>query len=215
MPCLGEIVSGAFEPGAALGACVGWGFRRGVFSNEAGMGSSPMAHAATPERECVRQAMSGEIAVFAATVVICTVTALTLMAGGVMDAGEPTPARSAASLAVVFGERGGAAIIAGCITLFAFSSLLSWGFYGARCCEFLLGERSLTPYRLLFCAAAIVGAVANLDGVWLLADILNAAMAIPNLTAVLALSGVVRSETARYFTGENARRRVSSAPRCL
>lgn len=215
LPCLGEIVSGAFEPGAALGACVGWGFRRGVFSNEAGMGSSPMAHAATTERECVRQAMSGVFEVFADTVVICTVTALTLMAGGVMDAGEPTTARNAASLAVVFGERGGAAIIAGCITLFAFSSLLSWGFYGARCCEFLLGERSLTPYRLLFCAAAVAGAVANLDGVWLLADILNAAMAIPNLTAVLALSGVVRSETARYFTGENARRRVSSAPRCL
>ena len=79
----------------------------------------------------------------------------------------------------------------------------------------MLGERSLTPYRLLFCAAAIVGAVANLDGVWLLADILNAAMAIPNLISVLALSGVVRSETARYFTCENARRRVSSAPRCL
>ena len=90
LPSLVEIVSGAFEPGAALGACVGWGFRRGVFSNEAGLGSSPIAHASTTERDCVRQGMSGVFEVFADTVVICTVTGLTLLVSGAMDGGEPT-----------------------------------------------------------------------------------------------------------------------------
>ena len=199
LPCLREIFASAFEPGATLGACVGWGFRRGVFSNEAGLGSSPIAHASATERDCVRQGMAGVFEVFADTVVICTVTGLTLLASGAMDGGEPTTARNAAALAGVFGEGWAAVIIAVCITLFAFSSLLSWGFYGARCCEFVLGERSLTPYRIAFCAAALAGAAADLGAVWLLADILNALMAAPNLIALVALSGIVRDETRRYF----------------
>ena len=213
LPSLVEIVSGAFEPGAALGACVGWGFRRGVFSNEAGLGSSPIAHASTTERDCVRQGMSGVFEVFADTVVICTVTGLTLLVSGAMDGGEPTTARNAYALATMFGSAGAAAIIAVCITLFAFSSLLSWGLYGERCCGFLLGERSLTAYRLLFCDAALAGAVVNLDAAWLLADILNAAMAAPNLIALLALSGTVHSETRRYFSVSHRARKPDQAPR--
>lgn len=199
LPCLAEIVQSAFTPGAALGACVGWGFRRGVFSNEAGLGSSPIAHASTTESDCVRQGMAGVFEVFADTIVICTLTGLTLLVSGVMGTGEPTTALNAASLSDAFGSTGGAVIIAVSITLFAFSSLLSWGYYGARCCEFMFGLRSLSAYRLLFCAAALVGAVVRLDAVWLAADVLNAMMAAPNLIALVALSGTVRDETRRYF----------------
>ncbi len=200
LPCLAGIVEDAFKPGAALGACVGWGFRRGVFSNEAGLGSSPIAHASTTESDCVRQGMAGVFEVFADTIVICTLTGLTLLVSGVMGTGEPTTVLNAAALSGVFGSRGGAIIIAVSITLFAFSSLLSWGYYGARCCEFLLDSRPLAAYRLIFCISALVGAVVKLDAVWLLADILNVFMAAPNLAALLALSGAVRSETRRYFT---------------
>ena len=199
LPCLAEIVQSAFTPGAPLGACVGWGFRRGVFSNEAGLGSSPIAHASTTESDCVRQGMAGVFEVFADTIVICTLTGLTLLVSGVMGTGEPTTALNAASLSDAFGSTGGAVIIAVSITLFAFSSLLSWGYYGARCCEFMFGLRSLSAYRLLFCAAALVGAVVRLDAVWLAADALNAMMAAPNLIALVALSGNVRDETRRYF----------------
>ncbi len=205
LPSLRDIVVGAFEPRAALGACVGWGFRRGVFSNEAGLGSSPIAHASTTERDCVRQGMSGVFEVFADTIVICTVTGLTLLVSGVMGGGDATTARNADALSGVFGAEGASIIIAVCITLFAFSSLLSWGLYGARCCEFVLGARSLTPYRVLFCAAALTGAVAKLDGVWLLADVLNTFMAAPNLIALIALSGTVRDETRRYFNAKGGR----------
>ena len=200
LPCLAEVVRSAFTPGAAFGACVGWGFRRGIFSNEAGLGSSPIAHASATERDCVRQGMAGVFEVFADTIVICTLTGLALLVSGVIGSGEPTTALNAAALSDVFGQTGGAVIIAVSITLFAFSSLLSWGYYGARCCEFLLGPRSLGVYRALFCAAALAGAVVKLDAVWLLADVLNALMAAPNLAAVLALSGTVRAETRRYFS---------------
>ena len=140
------------------------------------MGSSPIAHASTTESDCVRQGMAGVFEVFADTIVICTLTGLTLLVSGVMGTGEPTTALNAASLSDAFGSTGGAVIIAVSITLFAFSSLLSWGYYGARCCEFMFGLRSLSSYRLLFCAAALVGAVVRLDAVWLAADVLNAMM---------------------------------------
>lgn len=210
IPCLANIVACALEPVATLGACIGWGFRRGVFSNEAGLGSSPIAHAAATERDCVRQGMAGVFEVFTDTIVICTVTGLTLLVSGVMDVGEPTTARNVAALATVFGDNGAAVIIAVCITLFAFSSLLSWGFYGARCCEFLLGDKPLTAYRIVFCTAALIGAIAHLDAVWLLSDILNALMAAPNLIALVALSGTVRSETQRFFAGKKQSKHMPS-----
>ena len=194
-----EIFSDAFSPGAGLGACIGWGFRRGIFSNEAGLGSSPIAHASAAERDCVRQGMAGVFEVFADTIVICTLTGLALLTSGAMSGGEPTTARNTQALAAAFGGRWAAVIIAVSITLFAFSSLLSWGMYGGRCCTYLLGPRSLRPYCVLFCAAALAGAAVRLEAVWLLADILNALMAAPNLFALLLLSGTVRTETRRYF----------------
>lgn len=199
LPCLGEILHSAFQPRAALGACIGWGFRRGIFSNEAGMGSSPMAHASASETSCVRQGMAGVFEVFADTIVICTLTGLTLLVTDAVSIDGPSTADNVRSLSGVFGGRGAAAIIALGITLFAFSSLLSWGFYGESCCKFLFGARSLKPYRVLFCAAAVAGALVKLNSVWLLSDILNALMAAPNLIALVALSGTVRDETRRYF----------------
>ena len=202
LPCIKEVITSALEPGAALGACAAWGFRRGTFSNEAGLGSSPMAHAASTERDCVRQGMAGVFEVFADTIVICTLTGLTLLVTDVIGTGEPTTQLNVASFAGVFGGTASAAIIAVSIALFAFSSLLSWGFYGACCCEFLFGARSLTVYRVLFCSAAVVGAVVKLDAVWLLSDVLNAFMAAPNLIALVALSGTVRRETRQYFNSK-------------
>lgn len=199
LPAICEIFTSALEPRAGLGVCIGWGVRRGVFSNEAGLGSSPIAHASATERDCVRQGMAGVFEVFADTIVICTITGLTLLVTGVMGNGEPTTTRNVAALAVVFGDTGAAVMIACAITLFAFTSLLSWGFYGESCCRFLLGDRPIKAYRLLFCAAAVVGAVVKLDAVWLMADVLNALMAAPNLIALAALSGTVRAETLRYF----------------
>ena len=197
LPCLGDIVGGAFRPEAGLAACMGWGIRRGVFSNEAGLGSSPIAHAQSSEKDCVRQAMAGVFEVFADTIVICTLTGLALLTSGV--AGEPTTALNAAAAATVFGDRAAALVTALAMTLFAFSSLLTWGMYGGSCCAFLLGERSKRPYLCLFCLTAALAAPARLDAVWLAGDTLNALMAAPNLAALILLGGTVRRETDRYF----------------
>ena len=203
LPCLLEVMTDAFQPRAGLGACVGWGFRRGIFSNEAGLGSSPIAHAAGPERDCVRQGMAGVFEVFADTIVICTLTGLTLLASGALEGAGAGETPNAAAFAGVMGAAGSAAFIAFSIVIFAFSSMLSWGFYGASCCEFILGGGSRRPYAAAFCAAALFGAAGRLDGVWLISDILNALMAAPNMAAVLALSGVVCCETRRYFQNQS------------
>ena len=204
---LGGILRGAFAPEAGLGACVSWGFRRGIFSNEAGLGSSPIAHAASTERDCVRQGLMGVFEVFADTIVICTLTGLTLLVSGVMGGGEPTTERNAEALASVFGPGGGAAIIAAGIALFSFSSLLSWGMYGGRCCAFLFGERSARAYLALFCLSSLAGSAVGLDALWLASDILNALMAAPNIAALILLGGTVRAETRRCFAKAPARGR--------
>ncbi len=203
LPALGAVFSDALSPRAGLAACAGWGFRRGVFSNEAGLGSSPIAHAASTESDCARQGLAGIFEVFADTIVICTLTGLTLLVSGVMGGGEPTTARNTAAFSLVLGERGAAAFVALSITLFAFSSLLSWGMYGSRCFAFLSGGRFGRAYRAAFCAAALMGALSEPGAVWLASDVLNALMAAPNLAALILLSGTVRSETRRFF-GKNS-----------
>lgn len=139
----------------------GWGLRRGVFSNEAGLGSAPIAHASTSETEPVRQGFYGIFEVFADTMVVCTLTGVTLLISGVgIDYGSPaSTALCAGALGTVLGRGGGALVIAVGMCFFALSTLLSWGLYGARCCEFLLGARSVRPYLALFSAVAFLGAV--------------------------------------------------------
>ncbi|MDD6352438.1 MAG: sodium:alanine symporter family protein [Lachnospiraceae bacterium] len=205
----GQIISGAFDPSAIGGGLTGVaiqqamraGFGRGIFSNEAGLGTAPIAHAAADVKHPVEQGMYGVFEVFADTIIICTLTALAILCSGC--AGQFYGKSAAADLTIMafstsFGDKLGASIIAVCITLFAFSTLLSWSLYGARCMEFLAGPRGMAVYQAIYVIFVVVGASVKLDVVWNLADSMNALMAIPNLVAVLALSPVVVRLTKDY-----------------
>ena len=208
----GMIFKGAFNAEAALGGVFGItimqtiqkGVGRGVFSNEAGLGSAPMAHAASSETNPVKQGLYGIFEVFMDTIIICTMTSLTLLCGylcGVevtwgVDAGTELIANS---YSLMFGGQFGSLILAVCISLFAFSTILSWALYGSRCCEYLLGTKSIKYYQVLFMIVIVFGACLKLDVVWKIADTLNGFMAIPNLIALLALSPIVIRMTKEYF----------------
>ena len=209
------IFQGAFSAEAALGGAFGItimttiqkGVGRGVFSNEAGLGSAPIAHAATSETDPVKQGMYGIFEVFMDTIVICTLTGLTVLCG--VESGVPiTWGASAgtemisAAFATVFGNQVGALIVAVGIGLFALSTILSWSLYGSRCCEFLLGHKATKVYQILFVLIIIIGATLELELVWDIADTLNGFMAIPNLIALLGLSCVVVKLTKDYFAAE-------------
>lgn len=209
---IGDIFKCAFSPEGVTGGAVGsmmlvitWGVKRGVFSNEAGLGSAPMAHAATSEKDPVRQGLYGIFEVFMDTIVICTLSGLTVLcgyyAGGIdMQYGVMSDTSlNAAALGTVFGMKGGSIIIALCLALFAFSTVLSWALYGTRCCEFLFGSKAIKPYQVIFVIVIVVGATLDLSLAWDIADTLNGLMAIPNLIALVGLSGVVVKETKDYF----------------
>ena len=212
---LASIFKGAFTPNAALGGAFGItvmttiqkGVGRGVFSNEAGLGSAPMAHAASSESDPVKQGLYGIFEVFADTIVICTLTAFTLLCG-VHNGVQITWGQSAgaelisASLGTVLGSQAGSLIVAVGISLFALSTILSWSLYGTRCCEFLFGVKSVAVYQVIFVAAVVLGSVMELELVWNIADTLNGFMAIPNLIALLGLSGVVIKLTKEHFAKE-------------
>ncbi len=209
------IFKGAFSAEAALGGAFGItimttiqkGVGRGVFSNEAGLGSAPMAHAATSETDPVKQGLYGIFEVFMDTIVICTLTALTLLCGveaGVDIAWGQSAGSEliAAAFSTVFGGKAGSLIIAVGIGLFALSTILSWSLYGSRCFEFLFGTKLLPIYQCVFVAIVVIGATLELELVWNIADTLNGFMAIPNLIALLGLSGVVVKLTRNYFEKE-------------
>lgn len=219
IPSLGSVFAmifkGAFSAEAALGGAFGItimttiqkGVGRGVFSNEAGLGSAPMAHAATSETDPVKQGLYGIFEVFMDTIVICTLTALTLLCGveeGVaITWGESAGAELiSASLGTLFGNQVGALIVAVGISLFALSTILSWSLYGVRCFEFLAGTKYVPVYQIVFVLVVVVGATLKLQLVWDIADTLNGFMAIPNLVALLGLSGVVIKLTKDYFANE-------------
>ena len=204
------IFQGAFNAEAALGGAFGItimttiqkGVGRGVFSNEAGLGSAPMAHAASSERDPVKQGLYGIFEVFMDTIVICTLTALTLLcgAGDQIVWGQSAGAELiSASFSSVFGAQVGSMLVAVGITLFALSTILSWSLYGTRCCEFLLGGKAARVYQVIFVAVILVGATLKLDLVWNIADTLNGFMAVPNLVALLGLSPVVIKLTREHF----------------
>ena len=204
------IFQGAFNAEAALGGAFGItimttiqkGVGRGVFSNEAGLGSAPMAHAASSEKDPVKQGLYGIFEVFMDTIVICTLTALTLLCGAAdkivwgQDAGAEL---ISASFSSVFGAQLGSMLVAVGISLFALSTILSWSLYGTRCCEFLLGSAAARVYQVIFVAVILVGATLKLDLVWNIADTLNGFMAVPNLVALLGLSPVVIKLTKEHF----------------
>ena len=204
------IFKGAFNAEAALGGAFGItimttiqkGVGRGVFSNEAGLGSAPMAHAASSEKDPVKQGLYGIFEVFMDTIVICTLTALTLLcgAGDQIVWGQSAGAELiSASFSTLFGAQVGSMLVAVGITLFALSTILSWSLYGTRCCEFLLGSMGAKVYQIIFVCVILVGATLKLDLVWNIADTLNGFMAVPNLVALLGLSPMVIKLTKEHF----------------
>ena len=207
------IFQGAFNAEAALGGAFGItimttiqkGVGRGVFSNEAGLGSAPIAHAATSETDPVKQGLYGIFEVFMDTIVICTLTALTLLCGvesgvGITWGQSAGAELISAAFGTVFGNQIGSLIIAVGIGLFALSTILSWSLYGSRCFEFLTGGKFVGVYQTVFVFVVIIGATLKLDLVWNIADTLNGFMAIPNLVALLGLSGVVVKLTKEHFS---------------
>ena len=191
--------------GGAVGSVflvISWGMKRGIFSNEAGLGTAPMAHATTSEPEPVKQALYGIFEVFMDTIVICSLTGLTLLCSGINlnygTMGETALVSEA--LGTLFTQRGGALVIAVALALFAFSTILGWALYGSRCCEFIFGHKAIKPYQILYVIVIVVGATVDLELVWDIADTLNGLMALPNLIALALLSGVVVKCTKAYFT---------------
>ncbi|HIX64015.1 MAG TPA: sodium:alanine symporter family protein [Candidatus Mediterraneibacter colneyensis] len=212
IPTIRTICTLAFaDEGAVVGGLVGGGIRyaiqygvaRGLFSNESGMGSAPIAAAAARTKNPVRQALVSSTGTFWDTVVVCLMTGLVLVStmmknpeigtGGISDGGQLTT--MAFSQIPVFGPF---ILVVGIIT-FAYSTTLGWAYYGERCVEYFSGKIGLIPYRVLYVAVALIAPVLALDLVWLIADILNALMAIPNLIAVLLLSPVIVKETKKYI----------------
>lgn len=192
------IFKNAFTGTAAVGGFTGatmmqamrWGVARGVFTNGAGLGSAPIVHAAANTDSPVRQGLWATFEVFIDTMVICTMTALVLLTSGLWKDGTLEGA-ALATAAFQTGFDGGQYIVAIGLLLFAFTTILGWCYYGEKCIEFLLGSRSITPYRILFIALIFVGAIGELREIWEISDTLNGLMAIPNLIAVLFLNPVL------------------------
>jgi len=205
-----KILVGAFTPKAVLGAGSGillketvvWGLRRSAFSNEAGLGSAAIAHAAAETKGPVQQGLYGIFEVFADTLVICTLTGLTIIVSGVdITFGvKPGSELITAAFATVLGDKFASLFVAVALILFAFSTILGWALYGSRCVEYLFGMKAGKVYQLIFIPMVIVGATTSLDIVWDLADTFNGLMAIPNFIALFALSGTVAKLTKEYFT---------------
>lgn len=217
---LGLIVGDAFTGTAATGGFAGasvmmairFGVARGVFSNEAGLGTAPIAHAAAKTNDPVRQGIIGMLGTFIDTIIICTMTALVIILSGGWTQIDPATGLqiSGASLtSLAFGQAlpgiGNYIVTIG-IMLFAYTTLLGWSFYGERCAEYIFGVKSILPYRALWIILIPVGAMAELNPLWLLADIMNALMAIPNLIALLLLSPIVFKITREYFEKRDAQR---------
>lgn len=202
---IGLIFSEAFTGTAAVGGFAGstlamsvrFGVARGVFTNEAGLGSAPIAHAAATTDHPARQGLWGIFEVFADTIVICTITALVIVMTGAWDTGLDGAAltTSAFDEGLAFGGY----IVTFGLIFFAFSTLIGWSYYGERCMEYLFGPKSIIVYRFIFIPLIVVGAVGGLRAIWALADTLNGLMALPNLIGLLILSPVIVKSTKNYF----------------
>ncbi len=199
------IVHSAFNPvaaqggfaGAAVWAAVRFGVARGVFSNEAGLGSAPIAHAAAQTNNPVAQGLVAMLGTFIDTLVVCTITGLAIVVSGAWTSGENGAALTsyAFSHALPMGNY----IVAIALSIFAFTTILGWSVYSEKCVQYLFGVRAVKPFRAIWVIVVPLGAVSSLDFIWLLADTLNAMMAIPNLIALSLLSPVVFGLTREYF----------------
>ncbi|WP_105144269.1 alanine/glycine:cation symporter family protein [Streptococcus suis] len=207
LPTLALVFKSAFTPAAAVGGFAGAtvqqaiqrGIARGVFSNESGLGSAPIAAAAAKSDNPVEQGLISMTGTFIDTLIICTLTGLTILVTGQWSieglAGAPL---TQAAFASVFGQPGAMALTIS-LVLFAYTTILGWSYYGERCIEFLFGTKSILPYRLVFVTMVALGGFLKLDLIWTIADIVNGLMALPNLIALLALSPVIIKETRQYF----------------
>ena len=200
----------AFNPTAAAGGFLGatisqsirMGVARGIFSNESGLGSSPIAAAAAKTSNPVRQALVSMTQTFIDTIVVCSFTGILIISSGFWDSGETGAALTAMAFeeGIPFGI--GAEMLSICLAFFAFSTILGWSYYGEKAVQFLFREKAIMPYRALFTAFVLIGAVAKLDLVWTFADIMNGLMAFPNLVGLIGLSNVVLLETKKYLKTE-------------
>jgi len=203
---LSLVLTSAFSPVAALGGFAGASVRmaiqngvaRGVFSNESGLGSAPIAAAAAKTNEPVEQGLISMTGTFIDTLIICTLTGLTILVTGVWSGDLNGVALTQSAFSTVFSFFG-PVLLTVFLVLFAFTTILGWNYYGERCFEFLFGVRFIWLYRVVFVAMVLLGGFIELDMVWIIADIVNALMALPNLIALLALSPVVIAETKKYF----------------
>ncbi|HEM5283983.1 TPA: sodium:alanine symporter family protein [Streptococcus suis] len=207
LPTLALVFKSAFTPAAAVGGFAGAtvqqaiqrGIARGVFSNESGLGSAPIAAAAAKSDNPVEQGLISMTGTFIDTLIICTLTGFTILVTDQWSleglAGAPL---TQAAFATVFGNTGSIALTIS-LVLFAFTTILGWSYYGERCIEFRFGTKAILPYRLVFVAMVALGGFLKLDLIWTIADIVNGLMALPNLIALLALSPVIIKETRQYF----------------
>ncbi len=193
----GQEAAGGFA-GATLWAAIRYGVARGIFSNEAGLGSAPIAHASAQNNNAVHQGCIGMLGTFIDTIIVCTMTGLVIIVTGAWQLGEPKSTLTALAFENALPGIGGF-IVALAIMLFAFTTILGWSVYGERCTEFLFGTKAILPFRITWIAAVIVGPVWVIESAWTLADILNALMAIPNLIALLLLSPVIFRMTREHF----------------
>ena len=206
------IFASAFTPRAVFGATTGivlkqtviWGMRRSAFSNEAGLGSAAIAHAAAETKGPVNQGLYGIFEVFIDTIIICTLTALSVIISGVDISWGVKPGSEliTSAFATVFGMKFASLFVAIALMMFAFSTILGWSLYGTRCVQYLLGMKAAKVYRLIFVIVVVIGSVASIDAVWDVADTLNGLMAIPNFVALFALSGVVAKLTKQHFQSD-------------
>ncbi len=226
-PAFAAIFKGAFNTsavvggvgGAAIKQAITWGFKRGVFSNEAGLGSSVMVHSASNVKEPVTQGLWGIFEVFFDTIIVCTLTALLILTSGSVDLITGASLTGATKLGLAtevftnsFGTFGGI-FIAIAVALFAFSTVLGWSYYGTKACEYLFGTKSTTIYKIIFLVVVMLGCMLHADLIIDISDTFNGLMAIPNLIGVLSLSGVVlaitKNYSKRHFNGENIKPMLS------
>lgn len=208
----------AFTPAAATGGFAGaavlmaiqYGVARGIFSNEAGLGTAGIAQAAGTTSNPVNSGLIGMIGTFIDTIIICTMTGLTIICSGVWDSGIKGASLSSAAFEAAL-PGFGAYLLAAALLVFTFTTILGWGYYGEKCWIYLAGRKTVLPFRILWVVAVFGGAVFQLDFVWLLADTLNALMAIPNLISLILLSPVMLALTKNYFSDKHLPQHTSRA----
>jgi AGCS family alanine or glycine:cation symporter len=200
----GTSAAGGFI-GATIAQAMRFGVARGIFSNESGLGSAGIAAAAAKTQEPVRQALVSMTQTFLDTLVVCTFTGIAIIASGAWHSGAVGVAITQLAFGTAMPGPIGPAVVAICLAMFAFSTILGWSHYGSRGAEYIFGVRAILPYRLLFVVAAFLGSIYTLDFVWLLSDVMNGLMALPNLVGLLLLSGVVTAETRSYFERQRSR----------